>query len=119
MRSWPPCPARLDMEVVLEPLLRALNTLRHKGEAVYDGYTLGRDLLAVTYAPDHWFTREGFASWKDQGRTWLELGLTLTFQLGVEQGRRLALQENSLAIRMFERHLDENSTPNGVTPKKT
>lgn len=83
LKPWPLSPQLVSLLDLLLPLLTVINT---NDSSRYDGYDIGEDTKATCPSPDV------FLSLADSGDDLGSLrgrALTVAFQLGIEQGRRL------------------------------
>jgi len=93
MKRWPSDETKtVDYEQIMDPLLDLYKRCKKNPDLdhEYDGYELGPQTAATCLDGEHLGeakTREWVIN--NNGRTLLELFMNLSFQLGMEQGRRL------------------------------
>lgn len=109
---WPKSPSECAaFEQLTEPILKALRfayTLKRKNENVripWTGLGIGPDCAATCLCPEDALSKDSLAWALDEhGRDALEVIVQLAVQLGIEQGRRLALhkQKERLCLPLIQ-----------------
>jgi hypothetical protein len=98
---WPKNPSQCaDFEQLTEPILKALRfayQLERKNKNMripWTGLDTGPDCAATCLAPEEALSKDALAWALDEhGREALEVIMQVALQLGIEQGRRLALNK--------------------------
>ena len=94
-KPWPPGDELVDFDQLVGPLASVLKQagrwIPKAGRIKYNGYDIGKKEQATCLSPD--FSKESLAVAREHGETVVDVVLKIAFQLGVEQGRRMARKE--------------------------
>lgn len=98
MKKWPKGHETVQAEDLVKPVLKVLREgyklIRKPLTSIpYDGYNIGADELAGCLSPRETFSKRGLQYHEERDRSLLEIALYVVFQLGIEQGRRIASKE--------------------------
>jgi len=109
MKQWPENGSTVDFDKLIDPIKDILLLAIKKGDKIYkenikyDGYTNGNYEQATYPAPDKALSKEHLNYEKtEQNRDVYDILLTIVFQLGIEQGRRMSYKDISTAKRFID-----------------
>lgn len=99
MKKWPKDGDIVSAEDLVGPVIRVLFQgyrlmRRTKAKLRYDGFEIGGPELACCLNAKERFTRSALAYDQERGRKLLHVAAYLIFQLGIEQGRRMAKKDS-------------------------
>lgn len=93
LKQWPTDGSPVRFDDLLTPCRNAL----WKGE--YQGYDIGERDKACCLSPDETLSPEGLDRARERGQDRAAVVLSVAIQLGIEQGRRLKMQEVERLMR--------------------
>jgi hypothetical protein len=98
MKAWPADETKMvamgELLEGVEKLLRTGYILKRRNvPLLYDGHNIGTLSLAACLGADDAFSKDGLAHHRRQGRDLLTVALGVAFNLGFEQGVRVANRE--------------------------
>lgn len=94
MKEWPSDNKLIPFDSVIEDLMKVLDPVVKVYDETelpfYKGYNIGEDERVCSFDPAFSLSKEGMEYHHEHGRNVLEVALGIAFQLGIEQGRRMA-----------------------------
>ncbi len=112
MKPWPEFPKLVHIDEAITPLLDVVRAAGWRfvptraPAPVYEGYDIGEETKAVAADPDEYLARP--SSGGPLG-TVLGRALLVAFQLGIEQGRRIAATSSEAALTTLTSRLPESA----------
>ncbi len=111
VKEWPEGHELADFRDLVEPLREALGAAYDLSASEigpeglpYDGYNIGRKGRGQIFSPDEELSAERLIeSERDQGRDPATVILSIAVQLGIEQGRRMELEDVERKVELIER----------------
>lgn len=112
MKKWPKDNKVEDFDKLITPVKKALKTAIKDGHKVYengigyDGYENGRYEQATCPTPDKALSADSLEyGLNEQGRDVFDVILTIAFQLGVEQGRRMTYERLDIVYELLSNQI--------------
>lgn len=96
--TWPENDKPAEFEEIVEPLAGWLCRYQSGVTDPYVGLPLGEREAAGCLQPNEALTTKSLAYHREQGRDVYDVVIGLAVQLGIEQGRRIALRERRLSV---------------------
>ena len=110
MKEWPANNKTVSFDGLCEDLRKAVNaayklTRLNAGKDIpWTGHDIGKNLKHCSMSPDEWLMAESLAYNKERDRDAMDVILGIAIQLGMEQGRRKTIEDNSIAVMALKIH---------------